>query len=131
MYISNWRRDMNFCSSLFLYKELKVNFKISEYVQRLNNFKLRNAISRIRLSSHNLFIETGCYMNIAQNQRKCSKCISNDIQDEYHFIIVCPYFIVLRNKFISYYFTHNPSMFKFLQLLNSSKRKEIVNLAIF
>ena len=45
MYISNWRRDMNLCSSLFLYKELKVNFTISEYLQRLNNWKL---------SSHNL-----------------------------------------------------------------------------
>ena len=29
IYISNWRRDMNLCSSLFLYRELKVNFTIS------------------------------------------------------------------------------------------------------
>ena len=131
MYISNWRRDMNLCSSLFLYKELKVDFTIAEYLQRLNNFKLRNVISKIRLSSHNLFIETGRHMNIARNQRKCSKCRLNEIQDEYHFILVCPYFIDLRNTFISNYFTQNPSMYKFLQLLNSNKRKEIINLANF
>ena len=131
MYISNWRRDMNLCSSLFLYKELKVDFTIAEYLQRLNNFKLRNVISKIRLSSHNLLIETGRHMNIARNQRKCSKCRLNEIQDEYHFILVCPYFIDLRNKFISNYFTQNPSMYKFLQLLNSNKRKEIINLANF
>ena len=70
-------------------------------------------------------------MNIARNHRKCSKCGSNDIQDAYHFILVCPYFIVLRNTFISNHFTHNPSMYKFLQLSNSSKRKEIMNLADF
>ena len=116
MYISNWKRDMNLCSSLFLYIELKVNFTISEYLQRLNNFKLRNVISEIRLSTYNLFIETGRHMNIARNQRKCSKCRLNEIQDEYRFILVCPSFIDLINKFISNYFTHNPSMYKFLQL---------------
>ena len=78
-----------------------------------------------------MLIETGRHMNIARNQRKCSKCRLNEIQDEYHFILVCPYFIDLRNKFISNYFTQNPSMYKFLQLLNSNKRKEIINLANF
>ena len=131
MYISNWRRDMNLCSSLLLYKELKVNFTIAEYLKRLNNSKLRNVIFKIRLSSHNLFIETGRHNNIARNQRKYSKCRLNEIQDENHFILVCPYFIDLRNTFISNCFTHNPSMYKFLQLLNSNKRKEIINFANF
>ena len=78
----------------------------------------------IGLSKHEKMIEYHV-------QRKCSKCRLNEIQDEYHFILVCPYFIDLRNKFISNYFTQNPSMYKFLQLLNSNKRKEIINLANF
>ena len=70
-------------------------------------------------------------MNITRNPRKCSKCRLNDIQYVYHFILVCPYFIDLRNKFVSNNFTHNPSMYKFLQQSNSSKRKEIINSANF
>ena len=131
IYICKWRSDMSLCSSLVLYKELKNSFTISEYLVMINDYKTRNMISKIRLSSHKLRIETGRHMNIERQHRKCQKCNLNDIQDEYHFILICPYLKTLRIRYISKYYTENPSMYKFINLLNSCKVKEIVNLSNF
>ena len=55
----------------------------------LDNFKHRQAISKMRLSSHKLNIEKGRYTGVPRNDRKYELCNKNDIEDEYHFMIVC------------------------------------------
>ena len=78
-----------------------------------------------------LFIETGRYTGVPRDERKCVYCELNDIEDEYHFVLRSPNYQILRNQYIPRYFTINPSMFKFLELLNSNKLKTLNNLAVF
>jgi hypothetical protein len=131
VYITKWRNGIELCSSLSLYKELKTVFVMSQYLLVMDNIQLRNVIAKIRLSSHNLLIEVGRHSNIERSQRKCIYCDKNDIEDEFHFILICPKYSSLRTKYIHRYFTERPNVHKFLELLNSPSRKTLNSLAIY
>ena len=71
----------------------------------------------MRLSSHNLAIEQGRYYNVNRNNRKCKFCI-DDMEDDMHFILLCPMYINLRCNLIKPYYWRKPSVFKLLQLVS-------------
>ena len=55
----------------------------------------------------------------------------SDIEDEYHFVIVCKCYTVIRKKYIKQYYNVKPSVFKFTQLLTSCNKTDINNLCKF
>ena len=57
--------------------------------------------------------------------------MSDDKEDEVHFVLICPVYNDFRSVYISRYFTVNPSVYKFIQLLNSDRRSVLRKLAIF
>ena len=59
------------------------------YLKKPMPKKIQNCISRFRLYSHFLSIETGRYHNNVQTKRLRSVC-HTDIEDEFHFILKCP-----------------------------------------
>lgn len=130
-FITQSREGIRNSSSLSLYKELTITFEIAPYLKLLCNAKYRHTLAKIRLSSHALAIETGRHRGIPRENRKCTLCNTNDIEDEYHFIIVCPLFNNLRNVYLPNYYTRSPSMFKFIQLLNTTSVKRLKNLATY
>ena len=75
------------------------------------------------MSSHRLRVETGRWEKpiIPYNERKCQIC-ALDIEDEFHFVLVCPRYSDLRKRFISKYYWSRPSMYKFIDLLNVKKK---------
>ena len=52
------------------------------------------------LDAHSLRIHTGRYAtnNTPRNERYCMFCNSLDLEDEYHFILICPCYIDIRKK---------------------------------
>ena len=90
-------------------------------------------MSRLRLSSHQLKIETGRYAQnrIERNLRYCTICNSNEIEDEFHFVIMCPSYRELRKKFIKSYYYKKPSMLKFIELLQNKTFPVLLNLCKF
>ena len=131
-FIVNARDGLNKSSSMCMYRELKSDFDRSPYLTMLQNKKLRNALSKLRLSSHRLAVETGRHTNIriARQNRKCIFCNTDDIEDEYHFVLICPLYSNLRTQLIRKYYYKHPSMLKFIQLLNSTG-KVLKNLALY
>jgi hypothetical protein len=85
----------------------------------------------IRLSSHNLFIETGRYTGIVRNKRKCMLYNLNGLEDEFHFVLQCTKYNDLRKKYIKKYYWSKPSTFKLVQLLSVENGKELRNLGKF
>ena len=70
-------------SSLQSYRAIKPAINISTYLEKIRNVKYRKAVSKLRLSSHNLHVETG-----RQAERKDIKCLFsylNNTEDGYHF----------------------------------------------
>ena len=52
----------------------------------MEHTKYRNTLAELRLSSHQLNIEVGKHNNIPRNERKCTLCDLNDIDDEFHLL---------------------------------------------
>ncbi len=93
--------------------------------------KFRIALARFRCSSHDLLIEKGRYNNTNREEGICRYCDKNVIEDEYHFLLVCPAYDTLRKQYIKdFYFVH-PSTDKFSLLLNCSNEITIQNVAQF
>jgi hypothetical protein len=71
------------------YGYIKNIFDFESYIDILPK-RFRIATFRLRLSSHKLRFETGRYApnRIDRNQRKCLLCNRNDIENEYHFVII-------------------------------------------
>ena len=66
-----------------------------------------------------------------RNNRKCALCELNKIEDEYHFILICPCFKISRVKYIQKYYSDEPNMFKLTQLLTHTNSKILNNLAMY
>ena len=98
------------------------------YLNVLPN-KLRVVLSRLRLSSHQFRFETGRYSQnrVDRAQRICTLCNKSDIEDEYHFVLVCPVYSILRQKYIRPYYYNRPSVYKFTLLMQKKKKKKKKN----
>ena len=77
-----WRQKGKICT-YFTFKE---HF-IREKYTFLNDFKVWEAICKIRISAHPLMIEVDRYRKLGN--RLCKLCITQRIEDEYHFLIDC------------------------------------------
>ena len=131
IYVSEWFQDINNRPSLFVYRHLKENFNRSNYLNRMTITTYRNAVAKLRLSAHNLFIEIGRHRNIVRNERICSLCTLNEVEDEYHFLLICPAYNELRHLYLKKYYYNNPSMLKLIQLLNCENVKVLNGIGIF
>ena len=62
----------------------------------------KNTIAKFCLSAHNLLIETIPHKHIVRNQGICSMCTLNEVEDEYHFLLICKIIDKFKN-FIKIY----------------------------
>ena len=128
--LQKWYNDMNTCHYLPMLKHYKINFGYEMYLDILPP-KLRNILTKLRLSSHKLRIESDRYNRnrTPRELRYCTLCNVNDVEDEYRFVLVCPAFIALRKKYIQAYYYRNPSAFKFCELLKTDKKNILYKLS--
>ena len=67
-------------------------------------------------------IEIGRHRTIDRNNKNCELCTLNDLEDEYHFVIMCPCFTQIRNQYIDQYFVYLSNVFKFTKLIDSTNK---------
>ena len=85
-------------------------------------------------SKHKLAVEAFRWhkpMAIPYVERTCLLCELQELEDEYHFVIVCPLYEELRRRFVPRYYTKHPSMFKFIELMNEPRQSVQRKLAMF
>ena len=73
------------------------------YLTDITNPRHRRALSKLRLSSHTLEVERGRYTEPDHNKRFCKFCKQQGLQkveDEHHFLLVCPMSKELRERFL-------------------------------
>ena len=83
-------------NKLSFLSSLKDTYNKESYL-KINNYENRNAITKLRTSNHLLAIETGRWNNIPRENRICTQCRQNKIEDEYHFLFECPKHTNIRN----------------------------------
>ena len=108
-FVFDWREKMNNRPGLRLYRLFKHEFRCETYLQNIKNTNFRKMFTRLRTSSHFLEIERGRYVNKNECDRLCAVC--GVVENEFHFIMVCPVYNDLRYEFL-----HKiNNMFPFLQ----------------
>ena len=130
-FIQNWNSAINDSSRAIFYKHI-CEFKLQPYLNVLTVPKFRIAMTKLRVSSHRLHIETGRWTKpncTPYNLRVCNQC--NIIEDEFHFVCECELYNDLRSKYISNYYRVRHNMAKFVELITSDNEKILKRLSIF
>jgi len=86
-------------SKLRTYCLFKKESRKEPYLTSVKNVKDRISMTKFRLSNHELMIEKGRHQKLEINERKCYFC--NCVEDEIHFLIVCPTYAPLRNDLLN------------------------------
>jgi len=95
---------------------------------------LRTFFISLRMSVHLLRIQTGrSYTNDnrPRNERYCMVCNSHDIENEYHFICICPCYSNFSKQYIDKKYYVKPSVYKYLQLLTTVDKQELINVLLY
>ena len=121
--------SINESHKLNFYRRYKKECRTEQYLDSIYESKYRISLSRFRLSSHNLSIETGRYNGVPKEERLCNFCNMRKMEDEFHFLLVCPLYTELRRKYFKNYFCNWPTLNKFDQLMLSSSKKTLGTLA--
>ena len=112
-----------------MFRDLKTVFELSAYINKLHNVKY--FLVKLRLSSHKLNKEIGRHNTIDRQDIKCIICNLNDIEDEFHIVLICPDYINLRNAYIPKYYSHRPSVLKFIELVQTQNTSLLIKLSIY
>ncbi len=119
------------------YKYFKNMFSIEPYLKCIEDRYIRKGLTLFSISAHGLQVETGRYKRIDEENRTCLICNSEEIEDEFHFIMECPEYRSLRKEYLY------PIMLElnnehqlndreiFLQILTTKHCDFIVNIAEF
>ena len=125
-YHEKWVSHIDSCRSegkLKLYAEIKKSFQLENYLLQFPIY-FRQNFTKLRISAHNLAIETGRYSKpvaLALTKRTCFHC--KEIETEFHFILKCPLYqnerISLYNKLSNFLILDTSPSEEFFHLLMS------------
>ena len=65
----------------------------------MKNISVRQQVTKFRLSAHRLAIETGRYIGLHEEDRRCEFCPGR-VEDEVHFLFECTLLRHLRQRFL-------------------------------
>ncbi len=91
-----WDEEILSNRKLSVYALVKDSYDIDSYTTEINDRHLRKYLTCLRLGSHPLQIEVGRYNYIPRQERKCTLCNSQNVEDESHFLLSCPLYTTLR-----------------------------------
>ena len=131
-FIQEWDASIRDNRVVTLYKTVKDTFEYELYLDVIKDKYLCHALTKLRVSSHKLRIETGRYgrNRIERHERLCELCTSGQVEDEYHFLFECSCYRQLRLQYIPVFFTTRPNMYK-LTLLFRSKNETVLYQSLY
>ena len=110
-------------------KLFKTKIEISHHLLNIKNIKCRNIITKFRSGILDLEIEIGRWNKVPIENRVCKLCSLSSIEDEYHFLLICPYYYVnLRNTYLPKFYYTYPNVNKLkLLMCNTNLTKDVSN----
>lgn len=129
-YIQKWHGKAGQSSKSLTYFCFKSEYILENYFVILPR-KLYLKLFKLRTGNHKLPVETGRWDGLDISERKCSLCTLNDIGDEFHYVLKCPYFHTERQIYLKSYYTQRPNMLKFGELLKTNSESVLTKLSKF
>ena len=76
----------------------KWGYSVEDYVSMNIDKYTRSLIAQFRFGILPLQLEIGRYRGIPIDERLCMFCTNNEIEDEFHLIMICASYVVFRNE---------------------------------
>ena len=86
---------------------------------------------KIRTRNHFLSVEYDSWGGIDISERKCTLCNLNDVGDEIHYILKCPFFKNERKRYIDSYYYRWPNILRYRELMTMTSRNKLIKLSNF
>ena len=101
-YQQDWCGSRNDSSRAITYRALRTGLETRPYLSKVFCVSHLRALARLITSSHRLRVETGRWERplTPYPERKCVLSNKNDIEDEYHFTLICPLYNDIRRNLI-------------------------------
>ena len=82
-------------------------------------------------STHKLAIEQGRHLNEPRENTLCQICNYNELEDKYHFVLVCPILSDVRRNVLPLWCNNNPGERKLINLFQTDNFNILKNLALY
>ena len=126
--MQTWQANLEMSTKGLNYKLYKSDINIENYLTLFPR-KVYYPIIRFRTTNHKLPVELGRWENVPFDERKCIKCNSSSLGDEFHYLLECNYFARERHMFLKKYFYKHPNIIKYKQLMTSTDTVTVKNLS--
>ena len=116
-FVDMWNSAKATSPKLEFYHLIKTNFQPEKYLSIINVPDFRKNLTKLRISSHNLYVERGRYQipYVSRENRWCVHCFYNlgtkYIEDETHVLVNCPLYSTTRKNLTSIHMIKKPSRF--------------------
>ena len=140
-----WEVKLNAKLKLRTYRKYKCEMCPEKYVNIITNRQDRSLLAKFRAGILQLHIETGRYNGTKLEDRLCNMCDDNSVEDELHFLCICPFYNNVRKamyenvsalnldfpqmsndqKFIELMSNHNLKVCKYLKVAWEKRREAL------
>lgn len=129
-FVQGWYSKVDRDSVYTNYRMFKPNFSQEAYIGLLPNSCIET-FCRFRTTNNYLPVNSLRHQNIDRHERLCTKCNLNEVGDEFHVILVCPFFNNKRNELLPKYYNSRPNAIKFKSLMSSNNKNLLLKLKHF
>ena len=130
-FAQDWHHDITASHKLNYYANFKYTLEPERYLHILQVRKHLIAFAKLRCASHNLAIEKGRHDNIPKEERLCTFCDFNVLEDEFHAVMICEKYEEIRCFYIPQCYLNPPSIHNFNKLMSTQDDNTIFQLSIF
>ena len=129
--LQNWHSEVSDMNRLNLYKLYKYSCTPESYINKLEPYH-KCLIANFRCTGLPLRSITGVYYEkINYDECFCKVCNNKIVENEFHFLLECSAYFLIRKAHIREYFWNPPSLFKFQQLMNVDDVNTLNSLALY
>ena len=100
------------------------------YNVNLREIKVTKCVYKL-CSTHKLAIEQGRHLNEPRENTLCQICNYNELEDKYHFVLVCPILSDVRRNVLPLWCNNNPGERKLINLFQTDNFNILKNLALY
>ena len=129
-FIQSWQGILDNAGIYTIYRMIKPTFIQSPYIKILIN-SCTIPIIRYLTTNNNLPVNVFRYADIDREDRICIKCNQRDIGDEFHYLLICPFFNQKRAEMLPKKYTKRPNAITFQAILNTSNKNTLLKLKHF
>ena len=91
-HVASWKVSLELKPKLELFRNIKDTPIVENYCKVNLTRGQRSSIAKLRLGVLPIEIEIGRYNSIPREERICKVCQTGEIEDEKHFLLLCPHY---------------------------------------